>query len=129
MTDVMTKDATAIVEAYFAMWNEEDAAKRAQLIQKAWTGSGHYTDPARDAKGHDALNKMVAEARPHFPGHTINRTSGIDAHHDQLRFSWSVVGPDGSVPVAGVDFGILAPDGRLERITGFFGDLATETAA
>ncbi len=129
MTDVMTKDATAIVEAYFAMWNEEDTAKRAQLIEEAWTDSGHYTDPARDAKGHDALNKMVGEARPHFPGHTINRTSGIDAHHDQLRFSWSVVGPDGSVPVAGVDFGILAPDGRLERITGFFGELAPETAA
>jgi SnoaL-like protein len=129
MTDVMTKDATAIVEAYFAMWNEEDVAKRAQHIKDAWADSGHYTDPARDAKGHDALNDMVTEARPHFPGHTINRTSGIDAHHDQLRFSWSVVGPDGSVPVAGVDFGILAPDGRLERITGFFGELAQETTA
>jgi hypothetical protein len=123
MTDVMTKDATAVVEAYFAMWNEEDTTKRTQHIKQAWTESGHYTDPARDFAGHEALNKMVSEARPNFPGHTINRTSGIDAHHDQLRFSWSVVGPDGSVPVAGVDFGILAPDGRLERITGFFGDL------
>jgi hypothetical protein len=123
MTDVMTKDATAVVDAYFAMWNEEDTTKRAQFIKDAWTESGRYMDPARDYAGHQALNEMVSVARPNFPGHTINRTSGIDAHHNQLRFSWSVVGPDGSVPVAGVDFGILAPDGRLERITGFFGDL------
>jgi len=129
MTDVMTKDATAIVEAYFAMWNEEDVDKRAQHIKDAWADSGRYVDPARDATGHKGLNDMVSEARPHFPGHAVRRTSGIDAHHDQLRFAWQVVGPDGSVPVAGIDVGVLAPDGRLERITGFFGDLPPETAA
>jgi hypothetical protein len=52
----------------------------------------------------------------------------IDSHHDQLRFAWQVVGPDGSVPVAGIDVGVLAPDGRLERITGFFGELAPQAA-
>jgi|RhiMetdeSRZDD1v2_1073273.scaffolds.fasta_scaffold2344989_1 hypothetical protein len=128
MTDVMTKDATAIVDAYFAMWNEEDVEKRAQHIKEAWTNSGRYCDPARDATGHTALNEMVSAARPHFPGHIVRRTSGIDAHHDQLRFSWDVVGPDGSVPVAGIDVGVVASDGRLERITGFFGPLAPEPA-
>jgi hypothetical protein len=68
MTDVMTKDATAIVDAYFAMWNEEDTATRARHIEEAWTDSGRYVDPARDAQGHAALNEMVSEARPHFPG-------------------------------------------------------------
>ena len=129
MTDVMTKDATAIIDAYFAMWNEEDVEKRAQHIKEAWADGGRYVDPARDATGHAALNDMVSDARPHFPGHTVRRTSGIDAHHDQLRFAWQVVGPDGSVPVAGIDVGVLAPDGRLERITGFFGELSPEGAA
>jgi len=128
MTNVMTKDATAIVEAYFAMWNEEDTAKRARHIDEAWTDSGRYVDPARDARGQGALNEMVSAARPHFPGHTVRRTSAIDSHHDQLRFAWQVIGPDGSVPVSGIDVGVLAPDGRLERITGFFGELAPEAA-
>ena len=30
--------------------------------------------------------------------------------------------PDGAVVVAGIDVGALADDGRLERITGFFGE-------
>jgi SnoaL-like domain len=128
MAEVMTRDLTAIVDAYFAMWNEDDTAKRARHIETAWTDSGRYVDPARDARGYSALNEMVSAARPHFPGHIVKRTSAIDAHHDQIRFSWDVVGPDGSVPVAGIDVGVRAPDGRLERITGFFGELAPEAA-
>jgi SnoaL-like domain len=123
VTDVMTKDATAVVDAYFAMWNEADAAKRAQQIQKAWADSGHYLDPSRDAEGHTALSEMVEVARGQFPGFTLRRSSGIDAHHDRIRFMWEAVAPDGSVPIKGVDFGELAPDGRLQRITGFNGDL------
>jgi hypothetical protein len=123
MTQATTRDLTATVDAYFAMWNEADASARAKHIKEAWADSGRYIDPARDAEGHVALSEMVEAARPHFPGHTVERTSGIDTHHDQLRFSWSVVGPDGSVPVAGIDVGVLAPDGRLQQITGFFGDL------
>ena len=34
-----------------------------------------------------------------------------------------VVGPDGTVAVSGIDVGELADDGRLRRITGFFGEL------
>jgi len=129
MAEVMTQDLTATVDAYFAMWNEEDTTKRAQHIEEAWADNGRYVDPARDAEGHAALNDTVSAAPPHFPGHTVRRTSAIDSHHDQLRFAWQVVGPDGSVPVAGIDVGVLAPDGRLQRITGFFGELAQEGAA
>jgi len=40
-----------------------------------------------------------------------------------VRFAWEAVAPDGSVPLTGVDFGELAPDGRLQRTTGFNGAL------
>jgi SnoaL-like domain len=124
MTDVMTKDATAIVEAYFAMWNEGDGDKRAQHIQEAWADSGRYVDPSRDAEGHAALSEMVEVARGQFPGFTLRRSSGIDAHHDRIRFTWEAVAPDGTVPLAAIDFGVLASDGRLQGITGFMGELS-----
>ena len=126
MTQVATRDVTATIEAYFAMWNEADQAARARLIQEAWTESGRYVDPGREATGFAALSDMVEAARPLFPGATVRRTSGIDAHHDQLRFSWEVVAPDGSVPVAGIDVGVLAPDGKLQQITGFLGELPAQ---
>jgi hypothetical protein len=126
MTQAATRDLTATVDAYFAMWNEADQAARMRQIEEAWTDGGRYVDPGRDAIGFAALSEMVEAARPLFPGATVRRTSGIDAHHDQLRFSWEVLGPDGSVPVAGIDVGVIAPDGKLQQITGFFGDLPAQ---
>jgi hypothetical protein len=66
---------------------------------------------------------MVDAIQARFPDHRFRRCSGVDTHHDQLRFAWDLAGPDGAVVVAGLDLGELAGDGRLRRITGFFGDL------
>ena len=48
-------------------------------------------------------------------------TSGIDAHHGAIRFTWTLRAGDGKIVTEGIDFGELADDGRLSRITGFFG--------
>ena len=59
----------------------------------------------------------------HYAGHAFERTSGVDVHHDHLRFAWQLVGPGGEVAVSGIDVADLAEDGRLARVVGFFGDL------
>jgi hypothetical protein len=64
---------------------------------------------------------MISGVQSQFPGHQIRRTSAIDAHHDEIRFGWELAGPDGTIAVAGIDVGTVATDGRLARITGFFG--------
>jgi len=117
---------TATVDTYLAMWNEEDPARRAKLVGAAWSPSGRYVDPLLEAEGHEALSGMVAAVHGQFPGHRFSRTSGVDVHHDELRFAWQLGAPDGSVTVAGIDVGHLDADGRLTRITGFFGDLPAD---
>jgi len=116
-------DVTSTVDTYLAMWNETDPARRAQHIARAWTGDGRYVDPMLEAEGHAALAEMVTGVQAKFPGHRFRRVSGVDVHHDGLRFGWELAGPDGTVVVAGIDVGTLAPYGRLRRITGFFGEL------
>jgi hypothetical protein len=113
----------ATVDRYFAMWNAADDAARRAAITSAWTADGAYVDPLVQATGHDELAAMVAGVREQFPGQTFRRTSGIDAHHGLVRFSWELVAEDGAVTVAGLDVGIVAEDGRLSRIGGFFGPL------
>jgi hypothetical protein len=122
-------DVTNTVETYLAMWNEPDPAKRARCIEQAWTRDGRYVDPIQEATGSEALSAMVAGVQEQFPGHRFRRVSGIDTHHDQIRFAWELFGPDGAVVVAGIDVGTLAADGRLRTITGFFGELPDEAAA
>jgi hypothetical protein len=121
-TDI-NETVTAIVETYLAMWNEQDATKRAALIEQAWAPDGHYVDPLLEARGHAQLDAMVAGVRASYPGHRFRATSGVDAHHDEFRVAWELVAPDGSITVGGIDAGALAGDGRLARITGFFGPL------
>jgi hypothetical protein len=116
-------DITVVVDAYVASWNEQDPAARAALIAQVWAEDGRNVDPLADAVGHTALDGMVAGLQEQFPGHSLRRTSGVDAHHEVFRFGWEVVAPDGAIFLAGIDAGVRAADGRIQAIAGFFGDL------
>jgi len=122
-------DVTVTVDTYLAMWNETDARRRAEHIERVWARDGRYVDPLVEAEGHAAIDAMVAGVQAKFPDHRFRRTSAVDAHHAEVRFGWDLAAPNGAVVVAGIDVGGLAPAGRLRRITGFFGDLAKQAAA
>lgn len=98
-------------------------APAAQLIGRAWAPDGRYVDPVLEAEGHAALDQRVAGVQARFPGHRFRRVGGVDAHHGELRLAWELVAPDGQVVVSGLDAGALDGEGRLRRITGFFGEV------
>jgi hypothetical protein len=111
----------AVVDGYFAMWNESDSGRRRETIVATWSQDARYVDPLFGADGHDALDALVAAVHEQYPGHRFRRTGAVDVHHDRVRWGWELTGPNGSPPiVAGVDFAVLAPDGRLRDVTGFF---------
>ena len=110
-----------IIDTYFAMWNEPDRAARLDVIAQAWAPECHYVDPLNDVTGYDGLADMVDGVRAQFPGATLQRTGDIDAHHNVLRFPWSATSAEGDVIVAGIDVCVLADDGRLQALAGFFG--------
>jgi hypothetical protein len=123
MTTTDTDTLTSCIDRYIDMWNEEDAERRAALIDAAWADDASYLDPLLEADGRDGLSEMVATVHGHYPGYRFRRRSSVDVHHDRVRFAWDLVKPDGEVFVAGIDVGEVAEDGRLRRITGFFGEL------
>jgi hypothetical protein len=116
-------DVTATIDDYFAMWNEPDAELRAALIARAWAPDGRYRDPALEADGHAELSDMVESVQARFPGHRFRRLSAVDSHHDEARFAWQLADEDGQVAVAGIDVAGFDGDGRIKRISGFFGEL------
>ncbi len=122
-TETTTPDTETIVEAYFDMWRSTDAADRADLVARVFTAEGRHVDQHADASGHDGLVEMITGVHEGFPGFQMARTSGIDRFGDQLRFAWELNGADGSPIVAGLDVAELSADGRLQRVTGFWGEL------
>jgi len=117
-----------VINGYFAMWNETDAVLRRRIIEQNWTQDANYIEPLMAAEGHEGLDEGVAGMQAQFPGHELHPTGRVDAHHDRVRWTWELVGPDGGAPLAtGTNVGMLAPDGRLCQVTGFF-DSTPDTA-
>jgi len=112
---------TRLVAEYFAMWNETDPGRRRAVIAETWADNAGYTDPLFTAEGHAALDAMVAAVHEQYPGYRFSLIGTADTHHDRARWDWKLAGPNDSPPVAvGIDFAVIAPDGRLREVTGFF---------
>ena len=116
-------DATTAVDRYLAALNEPDAGRRRELIAGAWTPDGGMTDPPLTGQGHEGIAQLGDALHAHYAGHVFRRTTEVDVHHDRYRFGWTLVGPDGAVATTGLDTGVLAVDGRVGQVVGFFGEL------
>jgi hypothetical protein len=122
-------DVTATIDAYLAGLTQTDATRRAELISTAWAEEGRFVDPLFDVQGHAALDELAQGVIAQYPGHTFRRTSGVDSHHNLARYTFEFVAPDGAIVITGTDVGELGDDGRLQAITGFFGDVPANEAA
>src|SRR5215208_691261 len=70
-------NANEVVVRYLAAWNEPEPKRRRALVAKAWADDGTYVDAAREGRGHDSLDTMVAAAQGHFPGYRLRLASGM----------------------------------------------------
>ena len=113
-------DVNALVQRYFAVWNETDPDARLDLIAETWSDDATYVDPLLEGDGPVGINAMVSGLQQQFPEHRFRLVGSVDHHHDRLRFGWELVEPENGVSVIeGIDFGIVSPNGQLQSITGF----------
>lgn len=116
-----------LVDRYCAAWNTADGAERRAILSSVLTDSGLYVDPSVRAVGIEAVAIHIDGVVARNPGARISRTGPIDAHHEVLRFPWSNRLADGKVLRAGIDFCMLAADGKFRSIVGFFDSVASES--
>jgi hypothetical protein len=116
---VASNGVDATIDTYVAAWNEADPARRRAAIVRAWAEKGSYRDPVMTSDGHAGVDAMLAGVQARFPGFVLKRISRIDHHNGAVRFSWSLGPEAGPSVVEGVDFCMLAPDGRLASVVGF----------
>jgi hypothetical protein len=106
---------------YLAAWNETDPERRRAIIARTWAEDGSFLDAHREGLGHAGIDAMIAAVQQHFAGYRFRLVSGIEAHHDRVRFSWAAGGSlEAPLYFGGTDFAVLAEDGRLRAVTGFF---------
>jgi len=115
-----SNDVNDLIDRYITMWNQIDGERRRRLVESTWVEEATYVDPVMNGDGQSGIDAMIQGVQERFPGHLLSRTSEVDVHHDRIRFSWQLGPEGGAAIVKGTDFGVVAADGRLQAITGFF---------
>lgn len=117
------EQARRCIDAYIDAWNEPRADKRRQILAQVMTDESTYVDPNKAVDSRAGLVEYIGEVLNRYPGRRIVRTSEVDAHHLLCRFNWRLIKADGTQAPESVDFVEFASDGRIHRVTGFFGPL------
>jgi len=110
-----------LVRDYLAAWNEPDAGHRQVLLERCWGIDANYVDPTVELSGREALSRHISMVQEKRPGAYLEFVSGVDSHHNVVRFLWRLVRADGSRGDVSIDFGEIGQDARLSKIVGFFG--------
>jgi len=117
-----------MVLAYIEAWSTSDDAVRRELLDVSLADDASYTDPAYEIRGKEEIASHIGRSlsgeayEGAGAGARIPISSGVDQHHGMFRFSWRMIDPQKrQIILEGMDFVELAADGRLQRITGFFG--------
>jgi hypothetical protein len=134
--DISSRSAAELAEKYLALWNEPDADRRRRLIAELWTEDGrHILQPPQEvreivaqpgigmtaileARGYEAIEARVASAHEHWVGSEGLSFRGRDDAErlgDVVKFHWEAVAKDGNLFAVGLNFLVLAADGRIER--------------
>ena len=117
-----TLSREAAVVTYCGAWNAVDRAERDRLLAEVWAPDGEYTDSNPTlAVGRAVLSDTIAALQKRYPGARF-RCSGPQTHHAFMRTTWIFLRPDKTEIARGEDFFELAGDGRIRRVTGFFGE-------
>ena len=109
-----------VLRAYLDAWNTDDERERRKLLEAAWADDGELVDPTGRFDGREAVMQLISDLRSQLGNIKVEMTTGLDGHHEWVRFGWRAVAEDGTT-IDGIDAVEFAEDGRIKRIVGFVG--------
>jgi SnoaL-like domain len=105
-------------QRYARIWSDPPST-RAEELEACLTEECSYCDVNGQLHGRDELSRYMGGFQVSVKGGRFEILSVIH-HHDRMLANWRLLGPDGNVLQTGRSFAMIAADGRLQHITGFF---------
>jgi len=134
--EISSRSAAELADKYLALWNEPDAHRRRRMIAELWTEDGrHILQPPQEiraiaaqpgigltaileARGYEQIEARAASVYEHWvgsEGFSFRGRDDVERLGDVVKFHWEAVAKDGEVFAVGLDFLVLAGDGRIAR--------------
>jgi hypothetical protein len=105
-------------DRYAAIWSSDAETRRGELVA-CLADDATYCDPNGLKAGRAALSEYMGGFQQRIPGGRF-RILQVLHHNDRSLAHWRLEGAGGAVLQNGTSFGLLAGDGRLLAISGFF---------
>ncbi|HST84559.1 MAG TPA: nuclear transport factor 2 family protein [Kineosporiaceae bacterium] len=103
---------------YAATWSLA-ADDRGEELAACLSDDVTYCDPQGLVAGRPALSDYMGQFQNAFPG-TRFQIESVLQHHDRTLASWTLRGAEDQLFQQGTSYAVVAADGRLSAITGFF---------
>lgn len=113
-------DLASLVDRYFALWAESDAALRRAELEAVATEGVVFRDAFGSTRGRDDLNAHIGAVQVHMPGVGLRREGSVRHCQGTALADWSATGSGGEARGRGTNAFDLAPDGRIARVVGFW---------
>jgi uncharacterized protein YndB with AHSA1/START domain len=108
----------AVVDRYFAAWNEPDVARRTELLAVT-TDDVTFRDAFGCTAGREDLATHISAVLMFMPGMTLARRGEVRQMQGGALGEWVATGPDGQPRGEGTNAFELGPDGRIASVVGF----------
>ena len=119
-TRVQNTNLTAVLDRYFSLWGEADGATRLAGLREVATPDIVFQDQYSFTTGVEDLDAHLNAARTYMPGVTLTREGNPRLTHGVALSEWMAKSGDGKVIARGTNAFLLAPDGKLARVVGFW---------
>src|ERR671925_111032 len=113
--EISSRSAAELAEKYVALWNEPDDERRGRMIAELWTEDGRHI---LEARGYEEIEARAASAYEHWvrsEGLSFRGRDDAERLGDVVKFHWEASTKDGEAFAVGLNFLVLAADGRIER--------------
>lgn len=122
-SNIVANDAhaqpAATVDAWFAMWSEPKTAERWRELDRIAAPDITMQDRFSAVSGIEEVRAHLDAVHQHMPGYVLRRSGDVKHCQGQVLVDWTASG-DGKPPAAGTNLFVLAADGRVQSVTGFW---------
>jgi uncharacterized protein YndB with AHSA1/START domain len=116
--DALHAGAASTCDAWFGLWAEPDAAARAAVLERIAVPGVRFHDRYSLLAGHDDVLAHVEASRRFMPGVRLVRAGEVRHCQGTVLADWVARGPDGQDRLRGTNVFRMAPDGRIDAVTG-----------
>jgi uncharacterized protein YndB with AHSA1/START domain len=120
IADVVHAEAPAVIDGWFAAWNELQAERRHDAFARVADPDVQFRDPYGLTSGLDDLLGHVAAVHRFMPGLQMQRAGGVRQCQGRALSDWIAVGSDGAKRGQGTNAFVFGPEGRIAAVTGFW---------